>query len=284
MVKRSLRAAIRLAKDWLAEAEIEPQNNCGDPPFSYGDTHSFFKKIIRERRLRRPHYVWGAVQGLNLARMLGMKRVSFVEFGVAGGNGLTALESIAETLGPIFDVDVEIHGFDAVVGMPKATDHRDVPNLFREGFYPMDKEKLELKLKQSKLHLGMIEETLPQFLSTRPAPVAFLAFDFCFYTATSGALRVFDADPCLLMPRVHCFFRNTLGPTEGDFNGERLAITEFNANHEMKKISQVYGLQHYLGQKVGRWVDQYYLTHIFDHPLYGNYDGLVRQETLELQS
>jgi hypothetical protein len=33
---------------------------------------------------------------------------------------------------------------------------------------------------------------------------------------------------------------------------------------------------------VGRWVDQYYMAHLFDHPLYGRYDGLIQEATLNL--
>ena len=237
-----------------------------------------------ERGLRRPHYVWGAVQALNLAKVLGIPKVSFIEFGVAGGNGLTALESIAEALGPEFGVDIEIHGFDAVGGMPKAKDYRDLPNLWREGFYPMDPAKLEQKLKVAKLHLGLVEETVPEFLRTRPAPVAFVAFDLCFYSSTVKALRTFEGDTSLLLPRVHCFFRNILGPTLGDFNGERLAISEFNLSHETRKLSKIYGMEYFLRLKTARWVDQYYMAYIFDHPLYGQYDGLIQQAALDLST
>jgi len=282
MLKRSVRAAIRLARDWLAEKDPQPEITCGAPPFLYEDANAFFRKMIQERRLRRPHYVWGAVQALNLAKVLGIERVSFIEFGVAGGNGLTALESIAATLGPAFDVNVDIHGFDAVAGMPKARDHRDLPNLWREGFYPMDPKKLERTLKNAKVHLGLVEETVPEFLRAKPAPIAFIVFDLCLYSSTTKAFQVLKSDPNLLLPRVHCFFRNTLGPTLGDFNGERLAISEFNADNGMRKISKIYGLEYFLRPLPGRWVDQYYMAHAFDHPLYGCYDGLIQQATLDL--
>jgi hypothetical protein len=92
-----------------------------------------------------------------------------------------------------------------------------------------------------------------------------------------------DADPSLLLPRIHCFFRNILGNTYGDFNGERLAISEYDASHDVRKISKIYGLQYFLRPNVGRWADQYYMAHIFDHPLYGSYDGLIRESALDLR-
>src|SRR5437016_3093667 len=128
MLKRALRAGVRLARQWLEEKEAVPEYNyC--PPFSYEDANLFFKNFIKQNEnLRRPHFTWGAVQGLNLARALGLSRISFIEFGVAGGNGLVAFENIALKLQPIFNIEVDIHGFDAVDGMPQAMDHRDLPN------------------------------------------------------------------------------------------------------------------------------------------------------------
>jgi len=268
---------------WLAEDEVVAEDDYGDPPFSYEDANSFFKKIVRERGVRRPHYLWGALQGVNLAKVLGVPQVSFIEFGAAGGNGLVALENIAQTLQSTFGISIEIHGFDAVGGLPKAKDHRDLPHLWREGFYPMNREKLERRLKTTKLHLGLVEETVAEFLRSKPTPIAFVAFDLCFYSATMKAFQIFDADQSRLLPRVHCFFRNILALSLGDHNGERLAIAEFNARREMRKISKIYGLQHFLGLDIGRWVDQYYMAHIFDHELYGHYDGLIQQAALDLR-
>lgn len=284
MIKQAARTAIRLARQWLAEEEVVETDNYayGGPPFLYEDGNHYFKKIVKEQRLRRPHFVWGALQGVNLAKVLGLSRVSLIEFGVAGGNGLVALENIAQTLEGIFGVGIDVHGFDAVGGMPKAKDHRDLPNLWRAGFYPMNRKKLEQRLKRSKLHLGMVDETVSAFIESKPAPVAFIAFDLCFYSSTSKAFHVFDADQSLLLPRIHCFFRNILGCTFGDYNGERLAMSEFNSSHEMRKISKIYGLQYFLGSNIGRWVDQSYMAHIGDHHLYGQYDGLIQQATLDL--
>jgi hypothetical protein len=283
MLKKGLRYAVRSAARWLAEEEkpIE-EAPFGAPPFYYEESNRFFRKLVTQDRLRRPHYVWGAVQGVNLAKVLGYSRISFIEFGVAGGNGLTALESIAEKLQPDFNVEIEIHGFDAIGGMPKPTDPRDLPNLWREGFYPMDRDKLERRLKSAKLHLGSVEETVPRFIESKPAPVAFVVFDLGYYSSTLKALQVFTADQTLLLPRIHCFFRSVLALCLGDHAGERLAMSEFNANHQARKISKIHGMKYFLGPNVGRWVDQYFMMHIFDHKQYGQYDGLIQEATLDL--
>jgi hypothetical protein len=282
LLKRAIRSVIRRATKWLQEDKTPNLERLGPPPFSYNESNYFFKALLTQERLRRPHYLWGAIQAVNLAKALGISCVSFIEFGVAGGNGLTALESIAEKLKAVFAIEIEIHGFDAAEGMPKTSDPRDVPNLWRAGFYPMDVEKLKKRLTNTQLYLGGVDETVPKFTESRPAPIAFIAFDLCYYTSTKKAFEIFDAEQNLLLPRVHCFFRNILGRTFGDHNGERLAMAEFNTSHGVRKISKIYGLEHYIGPNLGRWVDQYYMAHICDHELYAQYDGLVLESALHL--
>src|SRR5436190_403132 len=112
MLKRALRAGVRLARQWLDEKEVVPAYNPGLPPFSYEAANLFFKYFVEQHEsLRRPHFAWGAVQGLNLAKALGLPRISLVEFGVAGGNGLVALENIAFKLQPVFNIEIDVHGF-----------------------------------------------------------------------------------------------------------------------------------------------------------------------------
>lgn len=281
ILKRATRRLVRLGREWLSDEERRDYEY-GGPPYSYEDSILFFHRAVRQFALRRPHFAWGVVQAVNLAKALGVPRISLIEFGVAGGNGLTALEAIARRLEPHFGVDIDIHGFDAAEGMPKTEDNRDLPNLWRTGFYPMDPRKLEHRLTTAKLHLGLVGETVTRFIESKPAPIGFIAFDLCFYTSTRDAFRVFDADQALLLPRIHLFFRNVLGRTMGDHNGERLAMAEFNETRRDRKISKIYGLQYYAGATVGRWVDQYYMAHLFDHALYGRYDGLIREAVLDL--
>jgi hypothetical protein len=286
MLKKVVRAASRITKKWLAEEENVESNNYGSPPFGYTELNRLLPKIAGPNLyIDRPDYAWGALQGVNLAKALRLERVSLIEFGVAGGNGLVALERIAQSLESIFGVEIEIYGFDAVGGMPRSKDYRDLPNLWREGHYAMDEGRLRQRLKKARLILGMVEETVPQFIESRPAPIAFIAFDLCFYSSTVNAFQVFEADQSILLPRVHCFFRNILARTFGDHNGERLAITDFNATHQLRKISKIHGLQYYVSPPLGRqrWVEQFYMTHISDHELYGDYDGLITQTTRDLR-
>jgi len=78
---------------------------------------------------------------------------------------------------------------------------------------------------------------------------------------------------------VHCYFDDIMGFTCSEFNGERLAIAEFNAEHQARKISPIYGLKYYLPPRYAQmeWSEEMYMAHIFDHDLYCRYDGLVRR-------
>ena len=145
----------------------------------YEQTNKLFEKLFRSRA-NRPYCMWGAIQGLKLAKVLGLAKVSFIEFGVAGDLGLLDLEEIAATLKPVFGIAIEVHGFDSGIGLPKPTDYRDMPNAWREGFYPMDQ-----------LHIGPVEETVIGSMESRPAPFAFISFDLDHYTSTVQASTSF---------------------------------------------------------------------------------------------
>ncbi len=225
-------------------------------------------------------YTWGVVQGVNLAKALGIDRVSIIEFGVAGGRSLLALERIAEKVQSVFGVVVDVLGFDTGIGLTKPMDYRDMPNLWAEGSFPMDVEQLERRLKRARLVLGPVNETVPAFIKQNASPVAFVAFAVDLYSATKHALGLFEADHRLLLPRIHCLFDDILGYTFGDHVGERLAISEFNDSHELIKVSPIYGLRHYVPtQYANRMWEKNYMAHIFNHPLYANHDGSIPRET-----
>ncbi len=283
MLKRVVRASLRRLKTWLEDEPEDARAEYDETGFIYPYLNSLFASIAKDGL--RQSYVWGVLQGVNLARALGIKRVSVVEFGVAGGNGQVALERIAERVEKVFAVDIDIYGFDSGTGLPAPRDHRDVPNLASAGLYTMDRRKLEERLRRARLILGPIEDTMGAFLKSAPAPIAFVACDLVLYTSTVHALRLLDGEHSILLPRIHCYCDDVLGFTFGDHNGERLAIAEFNATHEMRKISPIYGLRYYMPAQFANemWVEKFWLAHIFDHPLYGQRDNLVRRHNLELQ-
>jgi hypothetical protein len=230
--------------------------------------------------------MWGVLQGMNLARTLGIRRVSVIELGVAGGNGLVALEKIVERLEPYFGVQADIYGFDTGEGLPKPKDYRDLPNIYTPGRYVMDPHMLQKRLKKSQLKLGLVEDTIDDFIRSRPAPIAFFPIDLDFYHASMAALRLLEATSDVLLPRIWCYFDDIMGPTKSEFTGERLAISDFNSTHELRKISPIYGLPWALPKRFFEqvWLKKVYLAHIFDHKDYGQYDELSPMSDLSLKS
>ena len=285
MIGKVLRKAARIAREWRAVRQPLGADD-GRGEFAYEWLNIVYRRMVRRRGgVLRPGYTWGALQGAYLAHVLGMKRISMIEFGVAGGNGLVALEAAAELLEEVFEgLRVDVHGFDSGGGLPHSRDPRDLPNLWSEGDYPMDQERLKERLRRAELIIGPVEETVPLFIARTPAPLAFVSFDLDLYSSTVPALEVLKADPALLLPRVHCFFDDILGFTYAPHNGERLAMAEFNASEQRRRISPIFGLRHYVPASEFRsaWVLKTYMAHILDHPRYCDRDGLVRRPRMDL--
>jgi hypothetical protein len=75
--------------------------------------------------LDRPHYAWCMMKAGELARALGHQRISAIEFGVAGGNGLAFMCDYAKDVKSVTGVEVECYGFDTGTGMPPPEGARD---------------------------------------------------------------------------------------------------------------------------------------------------------------
>ena len=243
-------------------------------PFRYP-----FWEILWAGRHGRPPYLWGTLCAAALARQLGYPRISVLELGVAGGNGLRELERIAAFAERLSGVGIDVYGFDGGAGLPKPQDHRDLPQLWREGDYRADPGVVAQSLTRAKLIVGPVAETVPAFMRGRPAPIGFVAFDLDLYRSTMDAFAAFAAPADLLLPRVTCYFDDIVGFSHGDFNGERLAIRDFNEGSPRRKLSQVYGLRYFLGVEQW-WVETMYMLHAFDHPRYGEFDGTNWVEAL----
>jgi hypothetical protein len=281
-IKRVIKGSVIKIRNYTRRLDEELKekpsevHNYDQDDFAYPWLNSLLRKLLVEDNSLRPNYTWGVLQGIYLAKTLGMDRVSVIELGVAGGNGLISLERIAEKVEELFGLGIDVYGFDTGAGLPKPWDYRDLPNLYIDTAFPADVEKLKKRLKKAQLLLGLVENTVPQFIISNPAPIAFVSFDLDYYSSTIHALKLFEAEDALLLPRIHCYFDDIMGFTFSDFTGARLAISEFNASHSMRKISPIFGLRDYLPEGHSAWwADRFYMAHIFDHTLYCKYDGLV---------
>lgn len=216
-------------------------------------------RLLREA-VPRPYYGYPIYHSLKLASSLGYKKVSIMEFGVAGGRGLINAEYHVREIQKILDIEVEIYGFDLIEGLPRPVDYRDLPYQWKEGFYKMDVEKLKSKLKFSKLVLGDIKESIKNFSCS---PIACVLMDVDYYSSTVDALEIFKMPH---LPRVFCYFDDVVGNETclyNEYTGELLAIKEFNQNNKMKIVK-------YGGENTS-YNDNIFIMHDFDHPQYNSY-------------
>lgn len=237
--------------------------------FNLGD----YATRLQHGLVDRPHYGYCLFNGALLAQKLGYKRISVLEFGVAGGRGLISLEYHAEKIAEALSMEIDIYGFDTGRGLPKPVDYRDLPYHWKEGFFTMDIEKLRSRLKRAQLVIGDIKETAHTFCAEYdPAPIAAMMHDFDLYSSTAAALQMFDAPERYFLPRVFCYFDDTIGSeTElyNDYSGERLAINEFNQRHETKKLAMPY---HLLTRRIREvWHQQIFIYHDFGHSRYNDF-------------
>ncbi len=278
-VKRLLRSIYRQLRLWLAEPE-EAAAVPAEPamvPFdnSYKWLWATMIRVMGDPvAAKRPHYVWGVLQGAALGKVLGHQKISVMEIGVAGGAGLLAMQRAAEITEKIVDIGIEVYGFDTGIGIPKPIDHRDMPYKWSEGYYPCDVKELTRRLGKAQLKMGLLKDTVPVFLRGGPAPIAFVAFDTGMYSSTKDAMGLLEAEPARIIPRVPCSFRSAIGKDVTEYGAELLAISEFNAAHAMRKLSTIKGLNYFVPPQFRWWwIDMMYSLHILDHPHYGHPDA-----------
>jgi hypothetical protein len=231
----------------------------------------------------RPQYLWPMLQATHSARALGIPAISAVEFGVAGGKGLVALESAARVATELSGTRVEIFGFDTGSGLPKTVDYRDAPWLIEPSYFDMDEAALRARLTTAELVLGDVAETVPPWRDSGHPPIGFMSFDLNYYSSTIHALRVLEGDAERLLPRVPCYFDDLFGYGFTDFTGERGAIRDFNEQDQERKIGKIHGLRYELPPEEYQlpWHEKLYVAHVFDHPRYGELEAPIDVRWLE---
>ena len=220
----------------------------------------------------RSAYAYCLYNATKLAKKLNYKSFSVIEFGVAGGNGLFFLDKFADQLSKEFNIDIQVYGFDLGTGLPKPQDYRDLPYIFKEGLFPMDKDKLLKRLKRSKIIFGDVKDSIKKFIHEfNPAPIGFIANDLDYYSSTFNSFDIFNYDSKFYLPRIFCYFDDVLGDEVsmyGEFTGELLAIEEFNQKNKDKKIHLN---QNLIWFSKNHWRYKIYYYHDFLHPKYNDY-------------
>jgi hypothetical protein len=217
----------------------------------------------------RQQYAFSLLKTAELAKLQGLKSVTVIEFGVAAGAGLINICDISRKVTKMTGVDFEIFGFDSGKGMPPARDHRDHPEIFAEGSYPLiDRGALIRALPpNANLILGDIQETLPRFMArlTESSPVGFVVIDVDYYWSAKECLNVFLGEPENYLPWTLVYLDDVGFESANPWAGELLAVREFNEENEMRKIHLFEGLRHKRLCKHTSWMDQVYLLHVLDH-------------------
>jgi len=241
-------------------------------------------RLIELSALTRPAYGYCMYRAADLARRLGLSKISAIEFGVAGGNGLRYMEWLAKRIEMELGVEYQIFGFDNAEGLPSLESERDLPYWFQPGQYKMNIDQLNKTLTRSKLILGNVKDTTSSFFEKYdPWPIGFVSNDLDFYSSTVDSFKIFEADKKYLMPRMHLYFDDIVGSNiemYGPINGELMAINDFNKLSPRKQIHRNYNLISRTNQPYQEWHYKIFYYHDFDHPHYGVYVGGQEQEQL----
>ena len=171
-----------------------------------------FEFRLKINALKRMQYAYICFHAAKLGKKLGYKKISIIEYGVAGGQGLLILEEHIKEIEKYFDIEIDVYGFDTGEGLPDPIDYRDLPYHWKKGFYSMNQNALKNKLTKAKLVIGNIENTSKTFFSKyNPAPIGAVIHDFDFYSSTKTALSMMNENSDFFLPRVFSYFDDTIG-------------------------------------------------------------------------
>ncbi|MDH3239931.1 MAG: hypothetical protein OEO83_04615 [Alphaproteobacteria bacterium] len=230
---------------------------------------SYRQKVLFDQVRRRQH-AFGILEAADIAKRVGAKQVTVVEFGVASGAGLMNLAQICEAVTKETGISFRLIGFDVGKGLPSPIDYRDHPEMFQSGDYPMvNPDALKNSLPSfASLIIGDVKETVPKFLEEldKESPIGYVVFDLDYYSSTVDALAIFEGDREEYLPVFWSYFDDVSGIWFNDWCGELLAINEFNEKHRYRKLRLDHSLMARRVFKNAQWLSMVRSVHILDHP------------------
>lgn len=272
------------ARDIYADKAIEyipVISEEGDVIDLFTRQRAFYKKYFEEGKLPKMNYAIMLYAGAIQAKNLGYKAISAIEFGVAGGNGLLAMQFHAREISRLIGIEIQVYGFDTGSGLPTYdVNYLDMPFHWKQGLFEMDFSDLEKKLETTKLVIGKIEDTLPSFFDIyNSAPVGVIAVDVDLYTATLPILSMMENGKTeCFTPRIYMYFDDIFSGYE--CLGENVAIKEFNERNkgrmnicpEGKNSGLSWELFHGINyHKQGQYDNNIKICHMFHHPDYNKF-------------
>jgi hypothetical protein len=231
--------------------------------------HGDFRARERFGLIARANYLYGMLRAADIAKYFGRKAVTVIEFGVASGAGLLNMVDLAEQVRAETGIELRIVGFDTGQGLPPVADFRDHPELWNSGDFAMEnRDALIAKLDgRAEIIWGDIAETVGAFTASldAEAPLGFVSVDVDIYSATKAALACLTGSAEKYNPAVSMYFDDVSFFFASEWSGELLAIAEFNAEHELRKIGRDRSLPGHRPKRAEPWYSTMYVCHVFDH-------------------
>lgn len=251
---------------------------CYEKPLRVG----LVKYLSDKYKTFRPHYECILYEACLEAKKLGIDKVSVLELGVAGGNGIISLEKYKKRIQKILDMSIDIYGFDYGTGLPKTEMYEDLPFVWREGQYASNKEELEKKI-SSKIFYGDVKDTIDGLLELKINKICCIIIDVDLYSSTINFLNQIPKIKDYLLPRVYCYFDDLYFENHvTHFNGELKAIAEFNENFSDFKLGvPIDSIKNFKFPLANGLL---YSLHSFKNELYNNYIGMHDESSLSLGS
>jgi hypothetical protein len=190
----------------------------------------------------RQYHAYALLEAADLAKSQGKKAVTVIEFGVANGAGIFNIQEISKKITKASGIKFDIFGFDTGAGMPPPASYKDHPDLYMEGEFPMDFNKLQGSLDDNtQLVIGKIDETLPVFMEENyeDSPIAFISIDVDYYSSTVEALKILEMSPEQYLPRVEVYLDDLQDKSHNSWCGESAAVIEFSNYQELEKLKGI---------------------------------------------
>jgi hypothetical protein len=241
-----------------------------EPPFRLFSRLAvkYFGSSIRSKAnwdaVSRPHYLVGTLQAADQALRQRVKQICVIEFGVAAGAGLLALQEYAAAVEQETGVKISVYGFDTGKGIPTLCgDHRDHPDQWRPCDYPMNEGALRSKLTdRTTLVIGNVADTVAGFVRQKQnCPIGFVSFDLDLYSSTVQAFDIFNLPEKRMLHRTFLYFDDVDFVFNHKFAGELLAIDEFNRSNASVKIDEWRGLSKNRVFPENSWLKKMYVAH-----------------------
>tara|TARA_Y100000590_G_scaffold464261_1_gene633272 strand:+ start:239 stop:1066 length:828 start_codon:yes stop_codon:yes gene_type:complete len=243
---------------------------------------AFLKLLSLKYKTFRPQYETILLESCKEAKKIGYNEISVLELGVAGGNGMVSLENYKKKIEKILDIKINIYGFDTGEGLPVSKLKEDLPFVLKKGQFKIDKEQLERKI-NSKIFYGDIKDTIEEFCNLSPKNISVIFFDLDFYSSTASFLKKINIWGKFISPRVYCYFDDLFYYNYiSEFNGELLAIKEFNKENQDFKIGT--NIDHVADFKFPLGKGLLYTLHNFNHEDYLKYIGFDDTDLMALDN